>query len=60
MKDKEIVKEFKNFLDNIEFIPKEKVEKLDFYEACLYLEKLNALDNITSGDGVKNDWFTCY
>ena len=55
MNNNEFDKDLKKFFDNIKFIPKEEVEKLDFYEACLYLEKLNALDNMTSGEGSKND-----
>jgi len=37
----------KEFLDNINFIPESDIANLNFYEACLYLEKLNVLDNYT-------------
>ena len=37
----------KKFLDGIKFIETNDIEKLNFYEACLYLEKLNVLDNAT-------------
>jgi hypothetical protein len=30
---------------------------MNFFEACYYLEKLNMLDEITSGGGDQNEWF---
>ena len=42
-------------LNSIEFISQEDVNNMNFFEACLYLEKLNILDELTSNGGEKNE-----
>ena len=47
----EASKAIKSYFDNLKFIDDEDVKKMNFYEACLYLEKLNVLDEfIKDGD----------
>lgn len=53
--EKKLAVEIKDFFDNIEFFSSEDVEKMNFYEACLYLEKLNVLDNLTNNGGNNNE-----
>ena len=50
-KENNINEQTKEYLDSIKFISEEEIENLDFYETCLYLEKLNVLDNATKGSG---------
>lgn len=47
--------EIKKFFDNIQFIDEKDIEEFNFFEACLYLEKLNLLDNISSREGEDNE-----
>ncbi len=52
MNEQELASEaIKKYFDNLKFIDDEDVKKMNFYEACLYLEKLNVLDEfIKDGD----------
>jgi hypothetical protein len=47
--------EVADFFDNLELLSDEDVENMNFFEACYYLEKLNMLDEITSGGGDQNE-----
>lgn len=53
--EKVINEKTKKFLDDIQFIDEKDVQKLNFFEACLYLEKLNVLDNVTKDTGDYNE-----
>lgn len=44
----------KKYFDNLDFISDEDIKKMNFYEACLYLEKLNVLDEFIE-DGDNNE-----
>ncbi len=38
-------------IDNIEFVPKEELDKMDFYELAYYMQVLNQLTDIKSNEG---------
>jgi len=52
---KELPKEVSDFFDNMELLSDEEIDNLNFYEACLYLEKLNYLDELTSSEENDNE-----
>ena len=52
--EKEASESIKNYFDNLKFLDDEDISELNFFEACLYLEKLNVLDELIS-DGDKNE-----
>ncbi len=52
---KESPKDLDEILDEIEFLPEAEVENMNFYEACLYLQGLNVLDEIVSGEVEANE-----
>ena len=46
--EKNASQSIKSYFDNIKFIDDKDVKDFNFFEACLYLEKLNVLDEIIS------------
>jgi len=52
--------EIKKYFDNLPLIDKKDIEEFNFFESCLYLEKLNLLDSLTSREGEDNEWSSCY
>ena len=55
----EASKAIKSYFDNLKFIDDEDIKKMNFYEACLYLEKLNVLDEFIK-DGDNDEWSNRY
>lgn len=47
--------EIKKYFDNLPLIDKKDIEEFNFFESCLYLEKLNLLDSLTSREGEDNE-----
>ena len=47
--------EIKKYFDNLPLIDEKDIKDFNFFEACLYLEKLNLLDNLTSREGEDNE-----
>ena len=44
-----------NSIEGIELISSDDIKKMNFYDACLYLERLNELDELTSEEGNNNE-----
>ena len=42
-------------IKRINLLKDDEISEMNFYEACLYLEKLNVLDKIVVNDGDKNE-----
>ena len=47
--------EIKRYFDNLSLIEEEDIKDFNFFESCLYLEKLNLLDSLTSKEGEDNE-----
>ena len=47
--------EIKKYFDNLSLIEEEDIKDFNFFESCLYLEKLNLLDSLTSKEGEDNE-----
>ena len=47
--------EIKKYFDNLPLIDEKDIKDFNFFESCLYLEKLNLLDNLTSREGEDNE-----
>lgn len=55
VKEKTPQEEVDDYFNNMELLSDEEIDKLNFYEACLYLEKLNFLDKLTEGEEKENE-----
>jgi hypothetical protein len=47
--------EIKKYFDNLPLIDEKDIKDFNFFESCLYLEKLNLLDSLTSREGEDNE-----
>ncbi len=51
----QVPQEVVDYFDNMELLSDEDIEKMNFFEACYYLEKLNMLDEIAGGEENNNE-----
>ena len=44
-----------NLASNLTLLSSDDISKMNFYEACLYLEKLNVLDKLVVDEGKEDE-----